>query len=175
VVASNADGIRAAAREAGSVGLRVALAPRLTGEARSAGRRLARAAGTLAPGTLLRAGGETVVALGGARRRGGRSLELALSSAIALDGADAVWLAAGSDGRDGSSSAAGAFADGGTAARARRLGLDAERALRLHDTHAFFERLGDLWVPGETGTNVGDWFFLLVGSRTHGRGRVQSR
>lgn len=160
VVASNADGIRAAAREARRAGLRVAAAPRLAGEARLMGRRLARAARALAPETLLLAGGETVVALGRTRRRGGRSLELALSLAIALDGAGAAWLAAGSDGRDGSSPAAGAFADGRTAARARRLGLDAAGALRLHDTHSFFERLGDLWAPGETGTNVGDWVFL---------------
>jgi len=168
VVASNADGIRAAAREAGSLGLRVAMAPRLAGEARLAGRRLAHTARGLAPGTLLLAGGETVVTLGRVRRKGGRSLELALSAAIALDRADGAWLAAGSDGRDGSSPAAGAFADGATAARARRLGLDPERALSRHDTHAFFERLGDLWMPGETGTNVGDWVFFLVGSRADG-------
>lgn len=166
VVGSNAGGIRAAAKEARRLGWRVALAPAgLSGEAQSAGRGLARAALGLRGGTLLLAGGETVVVLESARRtRGGRCLELSLSLALELDGrADAVWLAAGSDGRDGSSTAAGAFADGATIARARRLGLDARSALRLHDTHSLFARLGDLWVTGPTGTNVGDWVFLLRG------------
>jgi hydroxypyruvate reductase len=166
VVGSNAGGIRAAANEARRLGWRVAFAPAgLSGEAQAAGRRLARVARGLRAGTLFLAGGETVVVLESARRsRGGRSLELALSLALELDGsADAVWLAAGSDGRDGSSTAAGAFADGATVARARRLGLDPCSALRVHDTHSFFARLGDLWVTGPTGTNVGDWVFLLRG------------
>ena len=70
-------------------------------------------------------------------------------------------LAAGSDGIDGSSRAAGALADGRTIARALRLGLDPERALAHHDTEPFFDRLGDLLVPGPTGTNVCDWAFAL--------------
>jgi glycerate 2-kinase len=167
VIGSNAGGIRAAAKEARRLGWRVALAPAaLSGEARSAGRRLARVTRGLRAGTVLLAGGETVVVLGSARvSRGGRSLELALSLALELDGdPDAVGLAAGSDGRDGSSTAAGAFADGTTIGRARRLGLDAGSALRLHGTHSFFARLGDLWVTGPTGTNVGDWVFLLRGN-----------
>jgi glycerate 2-kinase len=163
VVGTNAGGIRAAAREARRLGWRVVLAPAgLSGEAQSAGRRLARVARGLRGGTLLLAGGETVVVLESTRRRGGRSLELALSVALELDGEPgALWLAAGSDGRDGSSTAAGAFADSTTIARARRLGLDAHSTLRLHDTHSFFARLGDLWITGSTGTNVGDWVFLL--------------
>ena len=167
VIGSNAGGIRAAAKEARRLGWRVALAPAaLSGEAQSAGRRLASVTRGLRTGTVLLAGGETVVVLGSARgSRGGRSLELALSLALELDGEpDAVGLAAGSDGRDGSSTAAGAFADGTTIARARRLGLDADSALRLHDTHSFFARLGDLWVTGPTGTNVGDWVFVLRGN-----------
>ncbi|MGH9366508.1 MAG: MOFRL family protein, partial [Thermoanaerobaculia bacterium] len=68
---------------------------------------------------------------------------------------------AGSDGYDGSSRAAGAFADGSTFNRARRRGLDAAAALRRHDTQPFFERLGDLFVTGPTGTNVADWAFAV--------------
>ena len=165
VVGANAGGIRAAAREARRLGWRVASgAAALEGEARLAARRVASGAARLSPGTLWVSGGETVVTLGASRGRGGRSLELALALAIALQGqADMAWLAAGSDGRDGSSSAAGAFADGATISRALRRGLDARAALRLHETHAFFARLGDLWSPGSTGTNVGDWLFLLRG------------
>jgi len=163
VVGSNRAGLFAAAEEASRLGLTATIAPRrLSGEARSSGARLARRAKALAPGSLWLEGGETVVALGSARARGGRSLELALSAALGLEGSsDAVLLAAGSDGRDGGSFAAGAFADAATAARARRRGLDPGRALAAHATHAFFARLGDLFVTGPTGTNVGDWVFLL--------------
>ncbi len=168
VAGSNGEGLRAAAREARRLGWRVAIAAgRLGGEARLAGGRIARVARVLAPGTAWLAGGETVVALGksSATARGGRSLELALALAIALEGfPDAAWLAAGSDGKDGSSTAAGAFADGGTVKTARRLGLDASAALRRHATHGLFARLGGLLVTGSTGTNVGDWVFLLRGS-----------
>jgi hydroxypyruvate reductase len=164
VVGSNRDGVVAAAREARARGLAARIADtRLSGEADRAGRALARRAVRSRPGSVWIAGGETVVRLGAARGKGGRSLEVALSAALELDrvgAADVAVLAAGSDGRDGSSSAAGAFADFTTAARARRLGLDPREALRRHATHAFFERLGDLLVTGPTGTNVGDWVFV---------------
>ena len=165
VVASNRTGHEAAAREARRLGMHVVLeAGRLSGEARSAGRRLARRARRLPAGTLLLSGGETVVTLGSSRGRGGRSLELALSAAVELDGISRVaLLAAGSDGRDGSSTAAGAFADGATVARARRRGLDGQTVLRRHDTHSLFAHLDDLLHTGPTGTNVGDWAFLLRG------------
>jgi glycerate-2-kinase len=165
VVGSNRDGIASAAREARRLGLRATLAPRrLSGEARRAGRAIAQLGKKLPRGTVWIGGGETVVRFGESFRargaRGGRSLELALAAGLALEGERGVaLLAAGSDGRDGSSTAAGAFADGDTAARARRLGLDPEAALRLHATHALFARLRDLCVPGPTGTNVGDWVF----------------
>ena len=161
VVASNRDGIAAAAREARHRGLAVRIIrKRLTGEARQAGLAFARAARRAVPGTVLLAGGETTVSLGRVRGRGGRSLELALGAAIALDGAsDVSVLAAGSDGRDGSSRAAGALVDGSTVARARRRGLDPERALARHDAEPFLEAARALVVTGPTGTNVADWAF----------------
>jgi hydroxypyruvate reductase len=163
VVGSNRAGLSAAAREARRLGISARVARRrLAGEARTAGERLARRARALPPGTVWLEGGETVVALGSARERGGRCLELALAAACGLDGnPDVALLAAGSDGRDGSSSAAGAFGDGATVARARTRRLDPRRALATHATHALFARLGDLFVTGPTGTNVGDWVFLL--------------
>ncbi|HEY4230049.1 MAG TPA: DUF4147 domain-containing protein, partial [Thermoanaerobaculia bacterium] len=163
VVGSNRDGLVAAAREARTRGLAVRIVDRrLSGGADRAGRALARRALRSSPGTVCIAGGETVVSLGRSQERGGRSLELALAAALELEErSDVVLLAAGSDGRDGSSSSAGAFADGGTPARARRLGLDPRAALRRHATHALFARLGDLLITGPTGTNVGDWVFVL--------------
>ena len=162
IVGSNRTGLDAAAREARLLGLRVRRRGRLSGPARAAGERIAREAQGLPPGAVLLAGGETVVRLEGRCGRGGRCLELALAAAPGLGaGEDLGLLAAGSDGRDGSSTGAGAFVDGGTLARAGRLRLDAEDALGRHDTHRFFSKLGDLLVTGPTGTNVGDWVFAL--------------
>ncbi|HTR04664.1 MAG TPA: DUF4147 domain-containing protein [Thermoanaerobaculia bacterium] len=162
VVASNRAGLDAAARAARAAGVRVVRWPkRLAGEARRAGERLGRAASALPRGTVLLAGGETTVTLSGTRGRGGRSLELALGAAMALEPrAGVTVLAAGSDGLDGSSGAAGAYADGRTVGRARRLRRDAREALARHDTRALFAALDDLFVTGPTGGNVGDWVFL---------------
>ena len=163
IVGSNAAGLDAAALEARRLGLAVAREkPRLAGESAAAGRRLARRASALAPGTILIAGGETVVTLGAASGRGGRCLELAAAAATEIAGSSGIsMLAAGSDGRDGTAGAAGAFADGSTANRARRSGLDVEDALKSHDTRRLFARLRGLFVTGPTGGNVGDWVFVL--------------
>jgi len=165
VVASNRTGLLAAAARARGKGMKPrVVARRLEGEAREAGRRFGRAARQLAPGSVLFAGGETTVTLSTRPGRGGRNLEFALAAAIELDGNPGVaLLAAGSDGIDGSSRAAGAFADGTTLQRARDRGLDPDEALRRHDTEPFFAELEDLLVTGPTGTNVCDWVFAIRG------------
>jgi len=165
VVASNRDGLAGAAREARRRGLAVRVfRPGLSGEARAAGSAFARAARRLPPATALLAGGETTVSLGRARGIGGRSLEFAIAAAIALQGtADVEILAAGSDGRDGSSRAAGARVNGGAVERARRRGRDPQRALARHDAEPFLEAAGALLVTGPTGTNVADWAFAFRG------------
>lgn len=165
IVGNNAMGLAAAARESARKGWKaVTRKRRLSGEAREEGVRFARAARRLAAGGVLLGGGETTVRLSSRRDRGrgGRNLELALGAALELDGREGIAiLAAGSDGIDGSSLSAGAFADGTTIARARGLGLDPEECLARHDSEAFFGRLGDLFRTGPTGTNVGDWAFAL--------------
>ena len=165
VVGSNQSGLDAAARLAREKDLAPSVRRgRLSGEAHEQGRRFARSAARLQRGQVLLAGGETTVTIRGTHGRGGRNLEFALAAALELAGTEGVTvLAAGSDGIDGSSRAAGALADGRTIARALRLGLDPERTLAHHDTEAFFERLGDLFVPGPTGTNVCDWAFAFRG------------
>jgi hydroxypyruvate reductase len=163
VVGWNALGLEAAALEAALLGFRPRIARRrLAGEAREAGARFARAALRLPLGHALLSGGETTVAFGRRPGRGGRCLEFALGAAGALAGRRGIaLLAAGSDGRDGSSRAAGAFVDGATLARARRAGLDSRGALVRHDTEPFFAKLGDLFLTGPTGVNVADWALAL--------------
>jgi glycerate-2-kinase len=112
---------------------------------------------------LVVAGGETTVRLGGRSGRGGRNQEVAIALARELAGRPG-WavLAAGSDGIDGPTDAAGAFADGATVARAARAGVSLVDAVTRHDVYPALSRLGDLFTPGPTGTNVADLVFALV-------------
>jgi hydroxypyruvate reductase len=104
---------------------------------------------------------------------GGRNAETVLRWAIELDaetsaptsaGGDARFLvlSGGTDGIDGNSPAAGAFADEATLARARSLGLDAHASLDDSDAYTFFRRLGQTLAPGPTGTNVRDLRIMLL-------------
>lgn len=167
IVASNADALAGACAAARAEGLHPVVAAReLTGEAREAGRRVAALAGAVrAPGPLLLVvGGETTVTVRG-RGRGGRSQSLALAAALALSGrTDAALLAAGTDGTDGPTDAAGAFADGGTVARGAAAGRSAAADLDDDDAYAFFAAEGGLLRTGPTRTNVMDLVLLRLGA-----------
>jgi glycerate 2-kinase len=108
-------------------------------------------------------GGETTVALDArAAGRGGRNLDLAARLALALASRPGVAVVvAGSDGCDGSSRAAGAVVDGGTATRSERRGFPLAAALAAFDTEPALEAAEDLVVTGPTGTNVGDLVVAL--------------
>lgn len=114
------------------------------------------------PGCLIAAGETTVTVRG--RGRGGRCQEfcLALATAVA-DLPGAAVLAAGTDGTDGPTDAAGAVVDATTHDRARAGRLDARSALADNDAHGFFGTLGDLVVTGPTRTNLMDLYLGLVG------------
>ncbi|HVN77088.1 MAG TPA: DUF4147 domain-containing protein [Thermoanaerobaculaceae bacterium] len=165
LLGSSADALAAAADAAHGAGLRpCTLTRRLRGEARSAGTVLGALAAGLAPGdaTAVLLAGETTVAVRGSGR-GGRNLELALAAALALaDVPERCVLAAGSDGIDGVSPAAGAVVDGATLARAAGRGRDATAALAANDAWGFFEGLPEAIVTGPTGTNVADLAFVLA-------------
>jgi glycerate 2-kinase len=72
-------------------------------------------------------------------------------------------LSAGTDGIDGPTDAAGAFADENTVRRAVALGLDARQFLENNDSYRFFKRMGTLIKTGPTGTNVMDIRLMLIG------------
>jgi glycerate 2-kinase len=117
----------------------------------------------LKPPACLIAGGETTVTVAGAGK-GGRCQELALAAALGIqDLAGVVFLAAGTDGLDGPTDAAGAFADSDAVERALKQGLRPEEYLTRNDSYSFFRSLGDLVITGPTGTNVMDIHLLLVG------------
>lgn len=168
LLAGNATALAAATTAARQRGLAVVPLPEaLRGEAREAGRRLAALAASLRPRapTLLLAGGETTVTLPASEPagRGGRSQELALAAALELAGCEGVTLlAAGTDGSDGPTDAAGACVDGTTTARARAAGHDAQASLARHDSHSFFLADGGVVRTGPTGTNVMDLVLARV-------------
>ena len=168
VIGANRDAVRAAAAAARELGYDAVVddAP-LVGEAHEAGRMLGerlRALSARGGRRAYVAGGETTVTLRGTGV-GGRTLELALGAALAIDGVPGVALLAfATDGDDGPTGAAGAFVTGATGARARTLDLDIAAALERNDTLPVFRALGDLVVTGPTGTNVGDIVVLLADS-----------
>jgi hydroxypyruvate reductase len=115
------------------------------------------------PGRLLVGGGEPTVTLPPGAGRGGRSQQLALLMARALRGSGAAFLAAGSDGTDGATDAAGAVVDGATWDRAAAAGLTPAAALARCDAGPLHEALGTLVRTGPTGTNVLDLHLLATG------------
>lgn len=113
------------------------------------------------PACLL-AGGETTLTVTGPGR-GGRAQEFSLTAALLIENLNrSLIFAAGTDGTDGPTDAAGAMALGDTTARARSMGLDPARSLADNDSNSFFRQVGDLIVTGPTLTNVNDIYGVLV-------------
>ena len=152
----------AAVATAGRLGYRPHLATReLQGEARDVARDLVARARRLEPPACLIAGGETTVTVTG-RGKGGRCQEFALSAALELLPTDRITiLAAGTDGTDGPTDAAGAIVDAGSVGRGAAAGADARQALRDNDAYRFLGASGDLLVSGPTRTNLLDLYVVL--------------
>ena len=174
LIGSNRAALLAARDKAVSMGYRVAaLTSSLTGEAREAAKFLyamavdAHKTGLLiAPPACLIAGGETTVSLKG-KGTGGRNQEMALAflAELAKDepvGRGIYFLSASTDGTDGPTDAAGAFAATEILALAERQGLSIEAFLQNNDSYHFFEAIGHLLKTGPTMTNVCDLHLILV-------------
>jgi glycerate 2-kinase len=142
-------------------------AERLDGEAARAGESIARtlvsAASQGATNVCFAWGGETSVTLAttGGTGGGGRCQELALAASRVLHqaGADAhgiVLLAAGTDGRDGATDAAGAIVDHTTWTAVTDGGRDAANALASHESYKALRAANALLPRRDTGTNVND-------------------
>jgi hydroxypyruvate reductase len=103
------------------------------------------------------ASGETTVKVTG-KGKGGRNQELALSvvKTLAEESGDVALASIGTDGIDGPTDAAGAYADATTLTRASKLALDPDAYLADNNAYAFFQSLGDLIMTGPSTTNVGD-------------------
>ena len=171
VIASASISLEAAATLAQERNLPVAiLSDAIEGEARDIGMMHAAIACEVrqrnqpfkAPIVIL-SGGETTVTIGSrSGGKGGRNSEFLMALAGGIEGYDISAMAADTDGIDGSEDNAGAFADGASWTRMRKIGIDPAEHLANHDAWTAFEAVGDLFVPGPTGTNVNDFRALLI-------------
>jgi hydroxypyruvate reductase len=170
IIGNNGLVVNAAVEEARRLGFTPCLLTRsLQGEAREVARvflailqEIARSGSPVGRPACLIAGGETTVTVHG-DGAGGRCQEFAgalVSDLAAMQ--DVVVLAAGTDGSDGPTSAAGAVVDPTTLDRSRDKGLDVKRALAENDSHPFFGALGDLVVTGPTGSNLMDVYLGVI-------------
>ena len=116
----------------------------------------------ISPLACILSGGETTVTLKG-KGKGGRNQEFVLAAALEISGWEEILvMSGGTDGTDGPTDAAGAFADGKTLSRAKTMRLDPSSFLEENDSYSFFQTLGDLLITGPTGTNVMDLRIMLV-------------
>jgi len=175
LIGTNSTAMQAAANKASRLGYRTNLLPSpVVGEARQAASMLFKVATDLRqrqdhaaerPACIL-AGGETTVTLRG-HGKGGRNQEMALSFLCEMekeqdDCAGIYFLAASTDGSDGPTDAAGAFASLELLQKANKLKLNPISFLRNNDSYHFFEKVGGLFKTGPTKTNVCDIQILII-------------
>ncbi len=174
VVANNSIALTAAGAAARKLGFTTVVhAQALTGDASAAAARVAEslvgARERAEPGLTYCHiwGGETTVALKGPAPAGGRCQEFALAASKHLSDAGerargVSILAAGTDGRDGATDAAGAVIDASTWQAIAGTGRDPDASLRAHESYAALAAANALFSPGLTGTNVMDVTIGLV-------------
>jgi len=166
IIGDNNLALEGAERAAATLGYYPQRWQALHGEANDAGRALAEyLCGITRERVCVVAGGEPVVTVRGGGK-GGRAQQCALAMAIELArigrGRRIAAIVAGTDGIDGPTDAAGAFASPSTVADGERAGVSAATALSRNDAYNFFKAAGGLFVTGPTGTNVSDIFVGLA-------------
>jgi hydroxypyruvate reductase/glycerate 2-kinase len=107
-------------------------------------------------------GGETTIRVTGSGT-GGRNQHLALLAALRLKEIPGITvLAAGTDGNDGPTGAAGAVADNGTYKQAKLLDMEPESYVYDFNSYEFFKNVGGHVVTGPTFTNVMDIIVVII-------------
>jgi len=159
IIASNALVLERVVEQVRKLGFGIArVQAGVEGEAAKIGRSLGHALEAFAQderACAILLGGEPTVTVGTSAGAGGPSQELALAAACVLSSDSHVAvMALSTDGRDGPTDAAGAIVTSRTLEIANQIGVDLERALASHDSHAALDRLGALIRTGPTGTNV---------------------
>ncbi|HUX21384.1 MAG TPA: glycerate kinase [Spirochaetia bacterium] len=174
LLGTNLAALRASGERAKELGYEVRLlSSQITGEAREAAKFYLGIALDIAehglaarrPACII-GGGETTVTVSGAGK-GGRNQELALAFLHGLSlrgkGTEGIYfLSAGTDGNDGPTDAAGAFACNQAIERAAARKLPIQDYLVGNDSYTFFDAIDHLFKSGPTNTNVCDLQILLV-------------
>jgi glycerate 2-kinase len=93
---------------------------------------------------------------------GGRNSAFVLECVERIAGKGIAVLSVGTDGKDGSSPAAGSVADGKTLERALAANLHPREFAARSDSYSFFHKLGDAIETGPTGNNLRDLRILLA-------------
>jgi len=93
---------------------------------------------------------------------GGRNSAFVLECVERIAGKKIAVFSAGTDGKDGSSPAAGAAADGTTLERARAANFAPREFAARSDSYSFFRALGDAVETGPTGNNLRDLRIILA-------------
>ncbi len=174
LIGTNALALEAARRKAKELGFNtLVLTSQLTGEAREiakvfsgVAKDLVRLDSPLAKPACFLAGGETTVTLHGSGK-GGRNQEMALAFLAEVAArpkayTGVTFLSAATDGNDGPTDAAGAFASVELAEASASAGLSIRRYLADNDSYHFFETVDGLYKTGPTNTNVCDLQIVLV-------------
>ncbi len=170
VIGTNATALGAAANSARRLGMNVLVEDKpVTGDATDAAARLVERLQLVRQRAEAGSvhcciwGGETTVRMRDAKTPGGRCQHLALTVARSLSSSSTygiTFLAAGTDGRDGTTDAAGAIVDSSTWASIASAGNDPAGMLERFEAHAALSSVNALFRPGMTGTNVMD---LMIG------------
>ncbi len=122
----------------------------------------------------LLSGGESTVKLPSNPGKGGRNQSFALAFLLQLDALlhhdRKAWkgitaLFAGTDGEDGPTDAAGAFADSAVLDAAKKKQLTPQTNLDNHDAYPFFDATKSLFRTGLTETNVMDLRVILLNAQ----------
>lgn len=106
-------------------------------------------------------GGEPTVKITG-NGIGGRNGHVVLNFLSHLNSdSNIALLSAGTDGIDGNSPAAGAYADKNTLLKSKELGLDIDEYIFTCNAYNFFAKTDDAIITGPSGTNVMDILIAL--------------
>ncbi|MBI5081206.1 MAG: glycerate kinase [Chloroflexi bacterium] len=167
LVGTNQLAREAAARAARELGFEAVVSERvIEGEARECAREVIREIkeiGEIKERALIYGGEATVTVKGNGI--GGRKQEFVLSAAIEMKGweKEKILVASfGTDGVDGMTASAGAFATSETMATAVQKKIDPNISLENNDSHTFFKAVDQLIETGATGTNVNDVVIALI-------------
>ncbi len=174
LIGTNFLSLQAAAQKARELGLEVViLSSQIVGEAREVAKVLCGIAKDTQKQNLfgprpvcIIAGGETTVTLLG-KGKGGRNQEMALAFLAEIekcpDATQGIYfLSASTDGNDGPTDAAGAYACNEILAAAHKKALLPNAYIKASDAYHFFERIGGLLKTGATNTNVCDIQLILI-------------